>query len=108
MIAGRWYVTEHALRRYVERTRQVTEDRARQILADERARSAMLGELIPQTEGAHLVATAVRRDGCKLWRGPKPRRLRFVVGPGEGHAEALVTVLDAFDGRGVSRRGEGP
>jgi hypothetical protein len=43
--------------------------------------------------GAHLVKT--QRNGLDMWRGPKPRRSRFLVSHGR-----LVTVLGAFDGIG--------
>lgn len=96
MIAGPLFVTPHALQRFVETTRGVPEDRARALLADEPTRARMLGELVRETEGAHRVRD--QRDGCALWRGPKPRRLRLIVGPGEGDRPALVTVLPAHDG----------
>ena len=90
------FVTPHALQRYVEVTRRVTEARAKEILSAEPARAKLLGELVRETEGAHRVRD--QRDGCSLWRGPKPRRLRLIVGPGEGDRPALVTVLAAHDG----------
>lgn len=97
MIAGPFFVGPHALRRYVQATQLVSEARAAQILADERARARVLAELVDDVSGAHEVRAT--RDGCALWRGPRPRRLRYIVGPGEGERPALVTVLPTHDGR---------
>lgn len=80
---GRWYVTPHAVERYIARVRPGVEYRQ------------ALGELISMSERAHFVK--MRRDGNELWRGPKPRRLRFVVGYDQPGKPQLVTVLFAFD-----------
>jgi len=49
--------------------------------------------------GAHFVRQ--QRNG-ELWRGPKPRRLRFIVSRDEPGLPQLVTVLFAFDRGGGS------
>lgn len=103
MIAGRWFVGPHALQRYVEITRRVTEARARAILAEETERARILAEVIDDTEHAHHVRP--ERDGAALWRGPKPHRLRYIVGLGEGAHPAVITVLGEHDG---VRRPSGP
>jgi len=79
---GRWFVTPHAVRQYIARVRPG--------LSYERA----LGELIRMSEGAHFVRE--QRNG-ELWRGPKPRRLRFIVCRDMPGKPQLVTVLFAFD-----------
>jgi hypothetical protein len=76
-------VTPHAVERYIARVRTGIEYRR------------ALGELISMSERAHFVKT--RRDGYELWRGPPPRRLRFVVGSNMPGKPQLLTVLFAFD-----------
>ena len=81
---GPFFVTPHAVRRYIERVRPgLTYEQA-------------LGELVAMARGAHLVKELA--SGLELWRGPPPRRLRFRVSPGCGGLPQLVTVLEAFDG----------
>jgi hypothetical protein len=82
-IDGPWFITPHALERFVALV-GTTGERERDI-----ARVAC------DAKRAHRVKGT--RDGCEIWRGPKPLRLRFIVGPGEGDKPALVTVLPAFD-----------
>lgn len=81
---GRWFVTPHAVERYRERVEDVS-------YAD------ALASLVAESERAHPVREI--EPGLWLWRGAKPRRLRFRVsthGPG---LPQLVTVLEAHDGR---------
>lgn len=84
MIRGEWFITSHAVRRYIERIRPG--------ISYERA----LGELIEISEGAHPVKEI--EPGLWLWRGPRPRRLRLRVSTKEPGAPQLVTVLTAHDG----------
>lgn len=85
--AGPWFVTPHA----------VAEWRARYDSSAETYEQA-LGRLIAETERAHFVK--VLDTGAQFWRGPKPRRARFVVRTGDGEKPVLVTVLPPFDGHG--------
>lgn len=81
---GRWYVTPHALQRWREHF-----DRRSSALA-------ALDHLIAECDGAHFVKAL--NTGPQLWRGSKPRRVRFVVSVGsEGTLPVLVTVLSTFD-----------
>lgn len=82
--SGPWEVTDHAVQRYIERVRRgLPYDQA-------------LGEIVYQSHHAHFVKALP--SGLELWRGPKPRRLRFRVDPSrDGGKPRLVTVLFAFD-----------
>jgi hypothetical protein len=82
--AGRWFVTPHAVDAYRERT-------GRRRMSYETA----LGEIVSDSERAHQVKTL--RSGAQLWRGPKPRRLRYIVMDDSPGLPVLVTVLGAFD-----------
>lgn len=83
MISGRWFITPHAVRRYIERCcPDMDYDQARRHLAETSLR-------------AHHVRDTSRGQ---LWRGPSPERLRLLVGPGDGELPALVTVLAGHDG----------
>lgn len=82
-VKGPWFITPHALERYAELTGSAGN------------REEDMARLARETSRAHHVKAT--RDDCHLWRGPKPRRLRFIVGPGEGEKLALVTVLPACD-----------
>lgn len=75
--AGRFFITPHAVMRYSERVGALTYE-------------AALAALIDETARAHFVKRLA--TGAELWRGPSPRRLRFIVGPGRGEKPALVTV----------------
>lgn len=84
MISGKWWISPHAVQRYIERIRPG--------ISYERA----LGELVAMSEAAHPVKEI--EPGLWLWRGPKPRRLRFRVSTSGAGAPQLVTVLTAHDG----------
>lgn len=89
-IPGRWFVTPHAVLRYTQRALGAAG------LSYEQA----LAALIKLSVLAHLVRK--ERDGAELWRGPKPDRLRFIVGPPPkpGALPVLVTVKPEHgDGR---------
>lgn len=87
-IPGAWFITPHAVDRYREHTGR-----------PEMAYEAALAELVEESRGAHHVK---RLQSLKeLWRGPKPRRLRFIVGDGEDGKPALVMVLPETDDRYV-------
>lgn len=83
--SGRWFITPHAVEQFRERA----------AWQQGRDYESALVELIDESKGARFVK---RLDsGLELWRGPRPRRMRYLVGPGEGDLPALVTVLFAFD-----------
>lgn len=77
-MTGRWFITPHAVQRYRQRVRECSYEEALAVLVD-------------WSERAHYVKQ--RNDGAELWRGPKPLRLRLVVGKREDGAPQLVTVL---------------
>ncbi len=85
--AGPWFVTPHAVEAWRERY-----DSA------DASYEAVLGRVIADAEQAHFVK--VLESGAQLWRGPKPRRARYVVEVGDGEKPVLVTVLPPFDGHG--------
>lgn len=79
MIQGRWFITPHAVERYIERVRPTLDyDRA-------------LAELVELSDRAHEVS---RTDAFILFRAPKPTRCRLRV----SHEGQLMTVLPPFDG----------
>jgi hypothetical protein len=83
---GRWFITPHAVRRYIERCPGAG------CLSYERA----LERLIDESERAHFVKDR-RNPEEQLWRCGKPWRLRFVVAD-RGHGKpVLVTVLRGCD-----------
>lgn len=95
MIAGRFFVTPHAVRGYLRRFRRDLHRHPAEV-----AYRAALADLIQLTSKGRLVGPA--RDGAELWRGPRlgtsshqdrRSRLRFIVGPSKGHTRAVVTVL---------------
>lgn len=80
MIAGRLFVTPHAVRRYRERCRPG--------IGYEQA----LGELIRMAKGAHRIRAI--EAGCELWRSNAATgRRRLIVGYEHEGAPQLVTVL---------------
>lgn len=84
---GRWFITPHAIAQY--------RSRACPGLGYEDA----LADLVQASQTAHFVRPA--HDGCELWRGGLPLRLRFVVAPPKspGKLPVLVTVLRGCDRR---------
>jgi hypothetical protein len=83
-VVGRWFITPHAVRRYIQRVAPgLTYEQA-------------LGELVHLSESARRVKE--RAPGIWLWRGPKPRRLRFVVSTrGAGELPQLLTLYAGHD-----------
>lgn len=80
----RWYISEHAIDRYVERIdRGVTRRQAK-------------AELVAQCLRAHFVK--LLPGGLELWRGPKPRRIRLRAERTGDGVLTLATVIEAFDG----------
>lgn len=85
MIAGRWFITPHAVRQYQRRCRGP--DRYEDALA----------LLIGISERAHYVKEA--HEGMELWRTGKPDgRLRLIVSRRLQGQPQLVTVLKGHDG----------
>ena len=81
-VRGAWFITPHAVRRYIER------------IAPHLSYGQALAELISESERAHFVRAD---ETCEQWRGAKPRRLRFRVARGEAGLPQLVTVLPSHD-----------
>ena len=83
MVTGNWFITPHAVRRYIERVeRNATYEQALSTLIDWSLRARKKKEIKP---------------GVWLYRGPRPLRLRLRVshiGPG---LPQLVTVLKSKD-----------
>lgn len=87
-VAGRWFITPHAVDRFRERVHW-----ARRF-----SYAKALGELINASERAHFVR--ILDSGKELWRGPKPMKLRLIVAPSAtpGELPQLVTVRPLFRG----------
>lgn len=86
MIAGRWFITRHAVDRYRERIRPG--------LSYEQA----LAELIRLSEQSHFVKAL--DGGIEFWRTGRPHRLRFRVSTrssARGGKPQLLTVLAGKD-----------
>lgn len=79
---GRFFVTPHAIERYTER------------IEPGLSYEESLGRMIRDLDGAKKVRDLAPRDGvrCELWRGPRPRRTRYVIGYAEGGLPQVVTV----------------
>lgn len=82
--AGRFFLTPHAVRRYMERL-------AAPGLTYEQA----LGALLREIEGAHRVRDG--RAGCAIWRTGRPGRLRLIVDETQHPLPAVVTILPSHD-----------
>lgn len=83
---GRWFVTLHAVNAFRSRAGGAS------WMTYERA----LGEIINESTAARKLKDL--DSGAELWRGPRPRRLRYIVMPDERYGlPVLVTVLFAFD-----------
>lgn len=76
---GAWFVTPHAVDRLLERGGRGG------------SREDALAELIDESRQAKFVRKL--ESGAELWVGPRPRRMRYVVGNGDGSKPVLVTVL---------------
>lgn len=90
-IRGPWYVTRKAVEQFCAVCKIDAEN------DDEFARAEEL--LIEQTKAARHVRN--QANGIQLYRGPSPKRLRFLVAVGkrdEGELPQLVTVLPTHDG----------
>lgn len=90
-IRGPWYVTRRAVEQFCPLVGLNAGD------DDEFARGEEL--LIEQTKAARHVRN--QANGLQLYRGPSPKRLRFLVAVGkrdEGELPQLVTVLPTHDG----------
>jgi len=83
-VAGKWFVTPHAVARYIERVRPGA------------SYETALRELVRESETARPVKEI--EPGLWLYRGAKPRRLRYRVSTREPGLPQLVTVLRTFDG----------
>lgn len=91
-VVGRWFVTPHAVLRYIERIRPgLSYDEA-------------LADLIRFSLVSKKKAILPRRSGESekfttwLWRGPRPLRLRFRVVENDRDLPQLVTVFAGHDG----------
>lgn len=83
--AGAWFITPHAVRRYIER------------IAPGLTYEQALGALVRLSTEAQRVRDIA--PGLALYRGPKPLRVRLRVATGEGdELPQLVTVLPCHDG----------
>ncbi len=104
---GRWFFTPHAIRRFASRA--LDWDGADADALPESVRRKALAELVLESERAHFVRTLPARGrfgAAEMWRGAAPRRLRFLVGSGEGPLPALLTVLSEHDEREASAPAE--
>lgn len=81
MIAGRFFVTPHAVRQYRDRHR-----RGEGLSFDQ-----ALEELIRLSDQARYVKPM--DTDAELWRLPGRKKIRLVVRPGEGKKPSIVTVL---------------
>jgi hypothetical protein len=101
--AGRWFVSPHAIQRFARHALGwLGEDRW---ALPEALYQQALAEIVRESERAHIVRRYPLKPGhveADLWRGPKPRRLRYVVAtqiPAGQTLPVLITVLPAFDMR---------
>ena len=78
--AGRWFITPHAVRRYIDR------------VAPDATHEQALSALISHSETAHFVRP---RGTVEEWRAPRPTRIRFRVDASGDSLPVLVTVLTA-------------
>lgn len=101
--AGRWFATPHAVRRFARHALGWlgTDEQELPGALYQRA----LTEIVRESPAAHFVRRYSQKEGldeADLWRGPKPRRLRYVVATEvvQGDAlPALLTVLPMCDRR---------
>lgn len=87
--APRWFVTPHAVGAFQRRASG----------AGGMSYEQALGAIVNESRVAHKVKDL--HSGAELWRGPKPRRLRYIVAPDDTHGlPVLVTVLGSHDRMG--------
>lgn len=80
---GDWFVTPHAVQRFRERfAHEMTYEQAWEFL-------------IAQSKTARYVKEW--KPGVFLFRGPRPKRLRYWVGFEEGRQPQLITVMGGHD-----------
>lgn len=94
-ITGIWYITHTALEQYLDLTGRPL------LLSDDDQRADAEGELRQQIAEAHYVKEG-RAPHTELWRGPPPKRLRFLVrmpARREGDAPQLVRVEGSHAGQ---------
>lgn len=83
MTAGKWFITPHAVKRYIERVdRRATYEQA-------------LADLVRFSEVARSIKEL--SPGVWLYRGGRPLRLRFTVAMGGPGLPQLVTVKTGHD-----------
>jgi len=82
--AGAWFVTPHAVRRYIERCEPgLTYEQALETLVRLSTEAQRVRDIAP---------------GLALYRGPKPLRVRLRVADADAGLPQLVTVLPMHDG----------
>lgn len=89
---GPWYITHAALEQYLDLM-------GRPLLLNDDQRADAEGELRQQIAEAHFVKEG-RASHTEIWRGPPPKRLRFLVrmpARREGDAPQLVRVEGSHD-----------
>jgi hypothetical protein len=92
-----WYVSAHAVRRYIELTRSS--------LSFDDASDALI-ELCARTWAHHQTTgkqPTISRTGAYVYRTPRPERLKLVVSTTprpEGPKDQVVDVGPAFEGQG--------
>lgn len=94
MIRGRWFITPHAVRRYIERVHpELTYDEALLVLTKLSELARRVKEIEP---------------GIALWRGPRPERLRCIVAENAdgGRLPQLLTLYQGHDYEWRELRGE--
>ena len=84
MIAGRWFITPHAVRRYQRRG-----------AAGTKQYKSALAELVRLSKQAHFVKEI--KPGIELWRAGKPMRWRFIVSNRLPGRPQLITALRGHD-----------
>lgn len=106
--AGPWFVTPHAVLRFAQYA--LGWHGSDEIPLPEPLYQCALAGIIREGAAAHVVRSYPPKEGhgaAVLWRGPKPRRLRYVVAAAVEAGRtlpALLTVLPTFDARRIFRR----
>ncbi len=82
---GKWFITPHAVHRYIERVRPyLGYDDALLVLAETSNWARRIREL---------------EAGVFLWRGPRPDRLRCLVSENTCHERPLPQLLTVYTGK---------